>query len=128
MDIKTLTDDLSVSPQIKRRDVSNIAALGFRTIINNRPDQEVRYQPRTQTLATYAERAGIHYVYLPVVPGNMTQQNVDDFATLLATAPGPVLAFCRTGTRSANLWARANPDDLSSAEISRIGTHAGYTL
>ncbi|MGJ8561402.1 MAG: TIGR01244 family sulfur transferase [Litorimonas sp.] len=128
MDIKTLTDTLSVSPQIKHQDVSDIAALGFKTIINNRPDQEVLYQPRTQTLADHAKRAGLEYLYLPVVPGAMTQANIDDFAALLATMPGPVLAFCRTGTRSATLWARANPDDISSAEISRIGAQAGYSL
>lgn len=128
MDIRTLTDTLSVSPQIKHQDVNDIAALGYKTIINNRPDSEVMFQPRTQTLANYAKRAGLEYLDLPVVSGAMTQKNVDDFAALLATAQGPILAFCRTGTRSATLWARANPDGLSSVDISRIGAQAGYAL
>lgn len=128
MNIKTLTTDISVCGQIKHRDLPDIAALGFKTIINNRPDREAPFQPRTKTLAGRAKQAGVTYLYLPVTSGNMTQKNVDDFAALLAKAQGPVLAFCRTGTRSANLWARANPDTLLSDDITRIGIQAGYAL
>jgi len=128
MDIKPLTPALSVSGQIKHRDIAKIGKLGFRTIINNRPDREIPFQPRTKTLAAHAEKAGIHYIYLPVISGGLTQENIDEFAQLLEGAKGPVLAFCRTGTRSANLWAGANPEGLTSAEIARIGAAAGYAL
>ena len=128
MDIKRLTPDISVCGQIKHRDVAAIAERGFKTIINNRPDREVLFQPRTKTLAAYAHKAGIAYLYLPVISGNMTQKDIDDFAALLSKAKGPVLAFCRTGTRSANLWAKVNPDSLTPDEISQIGLQAGYTL
>jgi len=128
MDIKPLTRALSVSGQITHGDVSKIAALGFKTIINNRPDSEISRQPRTKTLAAHAKKYGINYIYLPVISGQMTQDNIDDFAALLAEKKGPVLAFCRTGTRSANLWAGANPDKLAANEITRIGAAAGYTI
>ena len=128
MDIKTLTPALSVSDQIKHREIAKIAELGFKTIINNRPDREIPFQPRTKTLAAHAEKVGIHYIYLPVISGRLTQENINEFAQLLECAKGPVLAFCRTGTRSANLWARANPDKLSANEITRIGAAAGYAL
>ena len=128
MNIKQLTENISVSAQIKHRDMAGIAKLGFKTVINNRPDREVPFQPRTKTLAARAKDAGITYLYLPVISGNMTQKNVDDFAALLTKAQGPVLAFCRTGTRSANLWAQANPEDLTRSDITHIGAQAGYAL
>ena len=128
MDIKTLTSALSVSSQIKHGDVAKIATLGFKTIINNRPDRETPLQPRTKTLADNAKRAGIHYIHLPVISGQMTQENIDEFAALLADVNGPVLAFCRTGTRSAKLWAGANSDRLSANDITRIGAAAGYAI
>ena len=128
MNIKQLTENISVSAQVKHSDMADLARLGFKTIINNRPDREVPFQPRTKTLATRADKAGITYYYLPVKSGNMTQKNVDDFAALLTKAQGPVLAFCRTGTCSANLWAKANPEDLTRSDITHIGAQAGYAL
>ena len=128
MNIKQLTENISVSAQIKHSDMADLAKLGFKTVINNRPDREVPFQPRSKTLAARAKKAEITYLYLPVISGGITQKDVDDFAALLAKAQGPVLAFCRTGTRSANLWARANPDGLSSDDITHISIQAGYAL
>lgn len=128
MNIKKMTPNISVCGQIKHRDMAAIAALGFKTVINNRPDREVPFQPRTKTLAARAKKTGITYLYLPVISGKISQKDIDDFAALLAKAQGPVLAFCRTGTRSANLWAHANPDSLSPDEITQIGLQAGYAL
>lgn len=108
--------------------MEDLAKLGFKTVINNRPDREVPFQPRSKTLAARAKKAGITYLYLPVISGSIMQKDVDDFAALLAKVQGPVLAFCRTGTRSANLWAKANPDSLPSNDITDIGAQAGYTL
>ena len=128
MNIKQLTESISISAQIKHSDMADLAKLGFKTVINNRPDREVPFQPRSKTLAARAKKTGITYLYLPVISGGITQKDVDDFAALLAKAQGPVLAFCRTGTRSANLWARANPDGLSSDDITHISIQAGYAL
>ena len=128
MNIKQLTENISVSGQIKHSDMTNLAKLGFKTVINNRPDREIPFQPRSKTLAARAKKAGISYLYLPVISGGITQKNVDDFAVWLTKAQGPVFAFCRTGTRSANLWAMANPDHLPSDDITDIGAKAGYTL
>ena len=108
--------------------MADLAKLGFKTVINNRPDREVPFQPRSKTLAARAKKAGLTYHYLPVISGGITQKDVDEFAALLAKTHGPVLAFCRTGTRSANLWAKANPDSIPSDDITDIGAKAGYTL
>ena len=128
MNIKELTENISVSAQIKHSDIADLAKLGFKTVINNRPDREVPFQPRTKTLAARAKKVGITYLHLPVKSGNITQENVDDFAAILSKVQGPVLAFCRTGTRTANLWAKVNPEGLSSSEITHISAQAGYAL
>lgn len=128
MNIKQLTENISVSAQIKHSDMVDLAKLGFKTVINNRPDREVPFQPRSKTLAARAKKAGVTYLYLPVISGNMTQKNVEDFAVLLTKAQAPVLAFCRTGTRSANLWAQANTENLTPSDITHIGAQAGYAL
>lgn len=128
MDIKKLTRAVSVSEQINHGDLARIAACGFKTVINNRPDKEARFQPRSQTLARYAAKANIDYIHLPVISGGLTNKDIEDFKAILQSAQGPILAFCRTGTRSALLWAGANPDRLSAAEVSAIGAKAGYAL
>ena len=102
---KQLTPFLSVIGQIQPKDMTSVAAAGFLTVINNRPDQEGEDQPSSVEMAEAAQAAGLQYYYLPVIAGQISDQNVADFAQLLAQVKGPVLAFCRTGTRSSSLWA-----------------------
>jgi uncharacterized protein (TIGR01244 family) len=83
-----------------------IAALGVTTIVNNRPDGEEPGQPASDAIAAAAKAAGIDYRHIPVA-GGISQPQVAEMADALAGAEGPVLAFCRSGTRSAYLWALA---------------------
>ncbi len=99
-----VTPDFSVSAQILPEDVAEAAALGFRSIMSNRPDGEAPGQPETAAIRAEAERLGLTFVHVPVVSGAITEANVDDFAAALAELPTPVLAYCRSGTRSRNLW------------------------
>jgi sulfide:quinone oxidoreductase len=128
MPIKPLTDTLSVSPQLAPDELAALAAQGFRSVINNRPDGEESGQPDSDALAAAAEAAGLAYRHIPVVPGQLQDGQIDAFAEALASLPGPTLAFCRTGTRSATLWAlqaaRQQPVD---AVLSRTAA-AGYDL
>ena len=128
MNIIPLHDELSVSPQVKLGDLKDLAAAGIKTIINNRPDGEAPRQPKTATLAKRAKELGIAYEYLPITPGNMTDKNVADFKKLLKNATRPALAFCRTGTRSTTLWARASKGDLAADTIINAAAEAGYDL
>lgn len=83
--------------------------MGFKTVVNNRPDGEGGAdQPTSAELAVAAEAAGLRYVYLPVVSGQITEQQARDFAGLLSNAPAPLLAFCRSGARSQNLYQLAH--------------------
>jgi uncharacterized protein (TIGR01244 family) len=94
--------------QIEPSDLAQIAQLGYKSVINNRPDFEGGpSQPTNAAIAAEAERLGLNYVYLPVVPGAVTPDQVVEMARLLKILPGPVLAFCRSGARSTNLYQMA---------------------
>ncbi len=104
MELKTLSDKLYVSPQIDPAAIPALKDAGFRAIICNRPDDEEAGQPSFSQIERAAEQHGISAVYQPIVPGQIGPEDVDNFARTLANLPGPVLAFCRTGTRSSTLF------------------------
>ena len=128
MNLKPLSPDFSVTPQIEAADIAELAARGFQSIIGNRPEGEAPDQPAWSSLAVEAERQGMSARQIPVVPGQISPDDVRRFAEALRDLPTPIAAFCRTGTRSAMLWAFANPNGLSVDE--RIATAAaqGYDL
>ena len=103
--IKQVTDEFLVSGQISAEDVEPIAARGVRSLICNRPDGEANDQPNVTEIEVAAERHGLQLAYLPVVPGNLTPADIDKFLSCYERLPKPVLAYCRTGTRSITLWA-----------------------
>lgn len=105
MDIRQITDSYSVSPQITPEEIAIIKTAGFKTIICNRPDGEQTDQPSHNAVQAAAEAAGLAFRYIPVISGQMTMENVEDQAAALDEMEGPVLAYCRSGTRCANLYA-----------------------
>jgi uncharacterized protein (TIGR01244 family) len=127
-DIRRIDDRIAVAPQIDPEDLAEIASAGFTAIVNNRPDNEEPGQPAGDTIRAAAEAAGLHYTAIPVSSG-FSHDQIDAMADALSQADGPVLAFCRSGTRSCNLWALASakaggaPDDLIEK-----GAGAGYNL
>ena len=128
MDIKTIAPDLAVSPQIQAQDVGIAASQGFRSIIINRPDGESGEQPEYREIVEAAVRHGLEARYLPVASGNVTDADVDAFRQAMAELPAPALAFCRTGTRSATLWALSQAGHLSTDAILKTAKSAGYDL
>jgi len=126
MQLHPLSKDLSVTTQIAVADIAALAALGFRSIINNRPDSEEAGQPTNATLAAAAKQAGLDYRHIPVVSGQLQGSQVTAFAAALAGMPAPVLAFCRTGTRSSTLWALQATG--SADGILETARAAGYDL
>ena len=128
METKELTPQLSVAPQITASDLARFAQRGFKTIINNRPDGEVEGQPLSADLATEASRLGLVYIDIPVNSSGVTNQNVADFGEQLAAAETPVLAFCRTGTRSTTLWALDAALTQDVEQIINTAKRAGYDL
>lgn len=104
MNLTQLSPRLSVRPQLLPQEVADVAAAGFKGIINNRPDGEAPDQPRSEELEAEAKRQGLAYWHIPVVPGQATEEDARAFAAALHASAGPVVAFCRTGNRSSGLW------------------------
>ena len=127
-EFKKLTDDLSVSVQLSVEDVAAAKAAGFRTILNNRPDGESADQPDSSEIEAAATAAGLTYIHQPVISGQISDQNIDDFGRTLASAQGPVLAFCRTGTRCTCLWALSQAPQRELDDIADRAAGAGYDL
>ncbi len=124
-----ITQDFGVAPQIAVTDVVDAAASGVRLIINNRPDGEDADAAQGAEIAAAAAAAGIGYVAIPVTSAGFSMPQIAATKAALAGADGPVLAYCRSGTRSTLLWALtmahcgAAPDMLSEQAAA-----AGYSL
>lgn len=100
--------DFSFSPQIDVEDLSNIKAAGFKSVICNRPDNEDGgVHPDHNLLEASANKLGLEFAYLPVVPGQMNDTNVADFKTIIGKLPGPTLGYCRMGMRAKTLYERS---------------------
>ncbi|GAB1577584.1 TIGR01244 family sulfur transferase [Bordetella petrii] len=103
--IKPLTEQFAVAPQLSPEDMAGVAAAGYKSVIINRPDFEGGPdQPTAAAVSKAALEAGLQVEYQPVIGSAMTAADVARFAELLRTLPGPVLAYCRTGTRCTNLF------------------------
>jgi uncharacterized protein (TIGR01244 family) len=103
-----LSHELSVAPQLEPASMQLAADAGFKSVINNRPDFEAGpTQPTNASIEAAARAAGLEYRYLPVHPAVQTPEEIARFAELLATLPKPILAFCRSGTRSGKLYQAA---------------------
>jgi sulfide:quinone oxidoreductase len=128
MDIRPLSPGLSVSPQISAADMEKVQQAGFRSVICNRPDGEGADQPGFDEIAAAARAHDIEVLYLPIAGGRVSDQDAADFDAALTRLPGPVLAYCRTGTRSATLWSLAQASRCGVAEILTATKAAGYDM
>lgn len=105
MDIRNLSPFISVSSQITPEDVDTAASMGFKTIVCNRPDNESEGQVNSEAIRLAAEENGLAFEHLPVLSGQITDGDVTEFQSLIKKVQDPILAYCRTGTRSCTLWA-----------------------
>lgn len=128
MRLRQLDASTFVSGQIAPDDIPALAAEGVTIIVNNRPDGEEAGQPRGAEIEAAARAAGLDYRFIPVESG-LSPDQMEAMAEALDGAAGKLLAFCRSGTRSAWLWALArsrlgiDADDLIAGAAA-----AGYDL
>jgi uncharacterized protein (TIGR01244 family) len=103
--IRPIADNVFVAPQMEPAAMAEVARLGFRSVINNRPDFEHGPdQPTSAAVEAAAKAAGLEYRFLPVNGGYQSPEEIAEFGRLLAELPQPVLAFCRSGARSTRLF------------------------
>ncbi len=107
--LQALDERVAVCGQLAPADMKEIAAAGYIAVVNNRPDREALFgQPRTADLKSAAEGAGLVFLDLPFSGPNVRPEQVRAFRDLLAERDGKVLAFCKSGMRSALLWGVAS--------------------
>jgi len=125
---RQLDEGLSTSPQITPEEVAIVAAAGFRAIISNRPDGEDPGQPTAAEMKAAAEAHGLVFRHIPVTGGGIGPSDVEAMAEALDTLPGPVFGFCRSGTRTAMLWALARAPSSDPDTLIAAARDAGYDL
>lgn len=128
MDLKHISSKFIVSPQITVQDLAQIQAQGIRAIICNRPDGEGVDQPSFEEIEAAARALGIEARYVPVQSGMVKDADVAAFAAALEEVQRPVLAYCRTGTRSSVIWALGQAKAQDADAILAATSKAGYEL
>ncbi|MAK60708.1 MAG: TIGR01244 family phosphatase [Ponticaulis sp.] len=129
-DFRQITENFFVAPQITAEDVKAAREVGFQALIMNRPDGETPDQPDTQELIDTANELGLSFYHIPIV-APPEAQDVEATVNALQELDGKkVLAFCRSGTRSATLWAYAMAwqNQMSVGDIIGYARDAGYDL
>jgi uncharacterized protein (TIGR01244 family) len=128
--MKQVSDKLFIAPQLAAGDICAAKAAGIAAIVNNRPDGEEAGQPTASENRCIAQAEGLDYAHVPVVPGQITKGHVTDFQAALGRADGPVLAHCKTGTRSATLYAIGEVLDgrMAKDEVVPLGERLGIDL
>tara|TARA_R110000823_G_scaffold132777_5_gene261216 strand:+ start:13939 stop:14355 length:417 start_codon:yes stop_codon:yes gene_type:complete len=127
MNIIQLSDSLAVAAQIAPEEVAVVAARGYRVLVNNRPDGEEGAQPSASELAELAKAAGMEYHHMPVTHMDFPGEDFAAFSALVDDPEKPVLAFCRSGTRCANLWVASRPS-AAQEEAMQTARRMGFDL
>jgi uncharacterized protein (TIGR01244 family) len=126
---RKISDAVFASPQISLADVASAAEQGIRLIVNNRPEGESEDQVSGAEIEQAAKAAGLGYVAIPVTHAGFSEAQVRAMAEALAEADGPMLAYCRSGTRSTLLWALAEASRGGNpSSIAAQAAQAGYDI
>ena len=105
---RAISPDVCVAPQLTPEAMAEAAAMGFKSVVNNRPDFEHGAdQPTSAQVEAAAKAAGLQYRHLPVDGGYQSPEEIAAFAELLKELPRPLLLFCRSGARSTRLFMAA---------------------
>lgn len=128
MDLRRINEKVSVAGQIAPDELAAIKKAGFVAIVNNRPDGEAPDQPTGATIKAAAEREGLAYYEIAVGRDGVKPDMVEATRAVLDGATGPVLCYCRSGTRSTTLWALSQAGEMPAEEIISAAAKAGYDV
>jgi len=128
-DFRQLPGNVYASPQIGTAEIEQASTLGVTLVINNRPEGEEPGQTPGAEIEAAARAAGMEYLAIPVTMQTLGEADVAAMADALDKAGGPVLAYCRSGTRSTLLWALARARSGGDpAALAEAAAHAGYDV
>lgn len=127
MTLQKLNEKITLASQLSADDVKSLHALGFTAILNNRPDGEEEDQPISDEISAAAKQAGLNYAQIPITHDGISDEAVKK-AREFYEKNQKIVCFCRSGTRSAMLWALSSRGDLTRDEILNTAKNAGYDL
>ena len=126
---RKLSDTVFASPQIALADIEVAKANGITLIINNRPDGEEPSAPQGEDIEAAAQAAGLSYLAIPIGHSGFSEPQIEQMIAAMDEASGPVLAYCRSGTRSTLLWALAQAKSGAQPDaIAQAAMAAGYDV
>jgi len=128
MDIRPLTPDYAVAPQISLTDLAEVLAAGYRTVIDNRPDAEIPPDLHAAPMRRAAEALGLVFVENPVIGGALSAENITRQAEAIAASTGPALAYCASGNRSSIVWALSQAGSMPTETLIALPARFGYQL
>lgn len=128
MDVRLIVTGFSASPNVTKEDLPAVAEMGFRSVISNRLDGEDPGQASAHDMGAAAAAVGLEFVHIPVAGAGIGDAEIAALQQALATMPGPVLGFCRSGMRTTALWALAQSGRRSPDDILRMAAGAGFDL
>ncbi|WP_057882018.1 TIGR01244 family sulfur transferase [Tsuneonella troitsensis] len=128
-DFRKLSDTMFASPQIGLDDVATARDLGIALIVNNRPEGESPDQVPGEEIEAAARDLGIAYLAIPITHAGFSHPQVSALVEAMQSADGPVLGYCRSGTRSTLLWALARASmGEDPAALADAAANAGYDV
>lgn len=128
MDIRALTPNYAVSPQISLDDLVLVKAAGYTTVIDNRPDGEIPPDLHSHNMRAAAEALGLVFHVNPVIGGALTQENVALQSDIMVRADGPVFAYCASGNRCSIVWALTQAGKQTANDLISQAAKFGYNL
>lgn len=130
VEIKELSGNFSTSAQIGYEDINVAKNMGITTIICNRPDYEDQGQLTAEEVKGFADKLGLSFVHIPISGRGPTKEAVSLTKDAIDASDGPILAYCRSGTRSTILWAvaQAMVGGMTSQELIDTAAYAGHNL
>lgn len=123
-----LSDGVAVGREPSPQELEQLAAAGFKSVINSRLDNEQGLMMRPAEAEQAARKAGLEYRYVPVEGRNPLDKDVRDFSAAVKALPGPVYAYCRSGGRSSGLWAMMSVANMGTKDIVRTCAEAGFDV
>jgi uncharacterized protein (TIGR01244 family) len=128
MEIRQITSQFAVSPQISPEDMLLISEAGFKRVLCNRPDSEVPFSHQAATMEKAAIDAGLEFIVIPLTHQSMTPDTIARNHEAIDSSSGPVLAYCASGTRSTFAWALGAAKELGVENVTDRAAQAGYDL
>jgi uncharacterized protein (TIGR01244 family) len=125
--IVQITPHFAVTGALRPDDLAEAARQGFRSVLSNLPDGELRTAPSSAQEGELAAGAGLGFRHIPVPRAEVfSVPVVSQMRAVLGLLDPPILAHCASGQRSALAWAAAAASCQSADRVLAVLAAAGF--